>query len=140
MSKYGKSRPEKKLVIQVPGDVKRITTLDLAKKLLLDWSERRRIGKKSAISPNGFTPDMDRMSDISHLAIIVDGEVVDVMRAQARLTSILLAKPEFVRFDPQATQVRAGDKYEDGKIIQRKVENPLKPQDFKLDRGASNED
>jgi hypothetical protein len=71
--------------------------------------------KKSVISENGIIPDMNRMNDVSTIAIVVDGEVVDIMRAQPKLTSILLATPTFAKVQPDLA-VKIGDKYSDGKF------------------------
>jgi hypothetical protein len=133
-----KSRPEKKIVINVPGDVKRISTLDLIKKAVLESLERKKKGKKSAVSKGGFMPDFDMMQDISFIAIVVDGEVQDIMRAQPRLTSILMAKPTFVRFNPEDIQVRPGDKYDGSKFVQEQMD--LRPQAFDLSKETTNED
>jgi len=133
-----KGRPEKKLVIKVPGDVKRISTLDLIKKAILESLERKRRAKKPVVSREGFMPDFDIMQDISFIAIIVDGEVQDVMRAQPRLTSILMAKPSFVRFNPEEVKVRPGDKYDGATFVQKTAD--LTPQAFELSKDATNED
>jgi len=132
MKKISKNRPEKKVVIKLDGDVKRISTLDLIKIAWLNRIEKSKKGKKSAISAHGLKPDLDRMQDISSLAIVVDGEVVDVMRAQPKLTSILLAGPTFIKFNPETTRVRLGDKYESGEFIAQVSEQALQPQNFEL--------
>jgi hypothetical protein len=133
MAKVRKSKPEKKLVVKVPGDVKRISTLDIVKMIIMKSINSKKT-KKSAISENGIMPDMSRMNDISTLAIVVDSEVVDVMRAQPRLSSILLAEPKFVKVTDEDGGVRVGDRYVDGKFIPQdnKVDTNLSPQEFKL--------
>jgi hypothetical protein len=133
MAKIKKNRPEKKLVVKVPGDIKRISTLDILKIAILKVLDGKK-PKKSVISPNGLMPNMDRMNDISTLAIIVDGEVVDIMRSQPRLTSILLAEPKFVKLDPSSQPVRIGDKYSDGLFISSEdtPELEITPKEFNL--------
>jgi hypothetical protein len=128
--KIAKERPEKKLVIKVPGDVKRVTTLDLIKMAALSYIERKNAKKQSAISSSSFMPDMSIMQDISFLAIVVDGEVQDVMRAQPKLTSILMAEPQFIKFDPNQIQVFPGDKYNGSEFV--KSSSDLKPSAFEL--------
>lgn len=39
--------------------------------------------------------------EINHIAIVLDGTVQDVVRAQNRLAALLLSGPEFVEFDPE---------------------------------------
>jgi hypothetical protein len=133
MAKAKKNRPEKKLVVKVPGDVKKISTLDILKMAIMKSLDGKK-AKKSAISQNGIMPDMSRMNDVSTLAIVVDGEVVDVMRAQAKLTSILLANPVFVKVDTSATPIKIGDYYSDGEFVSRLPMElqELSPKEFKL--------
>lgn len=133
-----KSRPEKKLVVKVPGDVKRISTLDLIKKAVLEYLERKNRVKRSVVSKEGFMPDFEIMQDISFIAIVVEGEVQDVMRAQPRLTSILMAQPTFVRFNPEEIKVRPGDNYDGSNFIQKSMH--LNPQEFELSKDEKNED
>lgn len=133
MAKGRKNRPEKKLIVKVPGDVKRVSTLDIIKMAILRTMNRKKT-KKSAISQNGIMPDMSRMNDVSTLAIIVDGEVVDVMRAQSKMTSILLANPIFAKIDDSAGHVRIGDTYKDGVFVSKAAETnqALDPKEFNL--------
>lgn len=135
--KARQNRPEKKLKIVVPGDLKKISTLDLIKKAVLDYLDRKKQGKKSPISKNGFVPDMNSMRDITFMAIVIDNEVMDIMRAQPRLASMLAAKPTFVPFDPNEYQVQLGDIYEDGKL---KPKTPLlNPTEFSLSKETKDE-
>lgn len=38
--------------------------------------------------------------EINHIAIVLDGTVQEVVRAQNRLAALLLSEPEFIEFDP----------------------------------------
>lgn len=59
--------------------------------------------------------------EINHIAIVLDGVVEDVMRAQNRLAALLLSNPDFVEFDPTQDRPQIGETlYKDGKFI-----NPL---------------
>ena len=118
MSRVKKNRSEKKIVVKLSDDVKKISTLDILKMAILKSFGSKRT-KKSPISQNGIMPDMNRMSDVSTIAIVVDGEVVDIMRAQSRLTSILLANPIFAKIQPDVS-VNVGDRYLDGKFVEAK--------------------
>lgn len=135
--KTAKNRPEKRIVVNVPDVVQKISTLDLIKKAVLETLERKRNGKKSVTSERGFTPDFSKMSDISYLAIVIDGEVVDVMRAQPKLTAMLLSNPTFVKFNPEEIQVKPGFLYEDNKLKQPEV--LLKPTEFSLSKDGQDE-
>jgi hypothetical protein len=131
MAKEKRSRLEKKIVVKVADDVKRISTLDILKMAILKVINSKKT-KKSPISQNGIMPDMKRMNDVSTIAIIVDGEVVDIMRAQSRLTSILLANPVFAKIQPDV-MVKVGDKFLDGEFVQAPMPaQDLDPKEFKL--------
>jgi hypothetical protein len=55
---------------------------------------------------------------ITHIAIVYDNVVEDVMRAENRLASLLLSNPEFIEFDPTKEKLEIGfTKYEKGKFI-----------------------
>lgn len=69
-----------------------------------------------------FTRQLERLpipdADINHLAIVLDGVVEDVMRAQNRLAALLLSNPEFIEFHAQHENVIIGKtKYKDGKFV-----------------------
>jgi hypothetical protein len=51
-----------------------------------------------------------------NLAIVLDGEVMDVIRAQENLADILLASPTFVVFNSSETNVKVGGTYKGGKF------------------------
>jgi hypothetical protein len=54
---------------------------------------------------------------INYIAIVIDGEVQEVIRAQNKLAAILLSNPTFVEFDPNEIYPVFGiTKYIDGKL------------------------
>jgi len=56
-------------------------------------------------------------SEINYIAIVLDGVVEDVMRAQNRLAALLLSEPTFVEFDPKKDRPQIGTtRYNDGKF------------------------
>ena len=57
--------------------------------------------------------------EITHIAIILDGVVEDVMRTQNRLAALLLSDPEFVEFDILEHKPQIGlTKYKDGTFFE----------------------
>jgi hypothetical protein len=62
--------------------------------------------------------EIDKMPSVTvemnHLAIVLDGEVQEIMRAQNRLAALLLSEPKFVEYDPSEFQIEIGWLY-DGK-------------------------
>lgn len=51
------------------------------------------------------------------LALVLDGKVVEVMRASEKLADILVSKPDFVVFSPSLQNVQAGMLYVDGEFM-----------------------
>ncbi len=49
--------------------------------------------------------------DVHHLAIVLDGKVQEVMRADSRLSAMLLSTPKFVEFDPKVNPLTIGEDY-----------------------------
>lgn len=57
-------------------------------------------------------------NEINHIAIVLDGVVQDVMRAQNRMTALLLSEPDFVEFDPNNGYPVIGQtRYENGRLV-----------------------
>lgn len=60
---------------------------------------------------------------INYIALVIDGKVEDVIRAQNKLAAMLLSNPTFVEFDPQEVYPVIGQtEYVDGKLIGVAVE------------------
>jgi hypothetical protein len=53
--------------------------------------------------------------NVNTIAIVLDDDVVEVMRAENKLSAILLSNPKFILVENNA-QVSIGDKYIDGKF------------------------
>jgi hypothetical protein len=136
--KIKKDRPEKRVVVKVsPNKVQRLSSWDLLKRAFSIWLNKMSATKRPATNPNGLMPDTNQWKNITFLAIVVDGEVVDIMRVQPRMASIMLHQPTFVEFDPKKGEhPHIGTKYENGKLVY--PEPSLAPQEFKL--GEKNED
>lgn len=86
-----------------------MSTFDLLKKV---FKKEDRFKNKKSISSNRNSPPPPN-SVINHLAVILDGEVQEILRAENRLAALFLSSPEFVEFDPNEIQVDIGWKYED---------------------------
>jgi hypothetical protein len=56
-------------------------------------------------------------SKINHIAVVLDNEVQEIMRAENRFTALLLSQPTFIEFNPEKESVHIGDAVVDGKII-----------------------
>ena len=51
------------------------------------------------------------------IAILLDGEVVDVMRASQKVADYLLSNPQFELFSPSVNNVKIGSKMVDGEWV-----------------------
>ncbi len=61
---------------------------------------------------------------INHLAVILDGNVEEILRCQNRLAALLLSEPLFVEFDPKKEYPTIGiTKYAEGKFVNLEEEN-----------------
>lgn len=63
---------------------------------------------------NNPTPEN---KEIFYLAVVIDGEVFEVMRAEKNLADILISNPEFIIFDPNKDEVKIGMDYKDSKFV-----------------------
>lgn len=88
----------------------KLSTLDLIKNFL---KKKRIIKSKVTDSDMPILP-----SSANHIAVILDGEVQEVLRAENRLTALFLSSPEFVEFNPEETYPRIGWKYIDGLFVE----------------------
>jgi hypothetical protein len=93
-----------------------ITTRELLKRYLISkLPKQKRLLQDDRMPPENL-PLLD--SEISYLAIVLDGKVEDIMRAQNRLAALLLSGPEFVEFHPKHENIIIGKtKYVDGEFI-----------------------
>lgn len=96
----------------------KVTTLDLLKRYLNLKIEKMQPKKKSGIDQNISPLDKMPHADISHIAIVLDGKVQDIMRAQNKMAAMLLSEPEFVLFDPAEVKIAIGFDYIDGKFVE----------------------
>lgn len=86
---------------------------DLAKEYSEWKTEQHRLEHEGSL---GHNPEPENV-EIYHLAIVIDGEVYDVMRTQKALADVLLARPEFILFSPSEQKVYHNMKYIDGKFV-----------------------
>lgn len=56
--------------------------------------------------------------EMNHIAVVLDGVVQDVIRAQNRIAALFLSNPKFIEFDPTTTMVKNGEtKYVKGQFV-----------------------
>lgn len=61
---------------------------------------------------------------INHIAVVLDGRVEEIIRAQNRLSALLLSGPQFIEYDPEKDQPIIGETtYENGKFIHPESHN-----------------
>lgn len=54
---------------------------------------------------------------VHHLAMVVVGEVFDIIRAETKLADTFLSQPKFIEFNAEKTTVAIGYKYIDGEFV-----------------------
>lgn len=89
-----------------------MSLLDLLKQFIISKLPKQ----KTKVSEQQISPELKLPSEeITYIAIVLDGVVEDVMRAQSRLAALLLSNPEFVEFNPEKEKPQIGEtKYSNG--------------------------
>lgn len=106
-------KKNKKKIKHVHDHDHKVTTLDLIKQLI---ASKISVKKQPVTDPNISLLNNAPGAEINHLAIVLDGRVEEIMRAQNRLSALLLSEPTFVEFNPMLEYPVIGDLYEDGKF------------------------
>lgn len=86
------------------------------RELIRDFFTRRRRYRSKISLDSSMPPPAPPNSKINYLAIVLDEEVQEIMRAQNRLAALLLSQPLIVEFDPEEVQPNIGWSYVDGKF------------------------
>jgi hypothetical protein len=61
--------------------------------------------------------------ETKHVAIIIDGQVKELIRLQSHAADILLSKnAKFVEFDPQKISVKKGTEYKNSKFVVEEID------------------
>lgn len=85
---------------------KTMTTMDLIKKYI---ASKIPSAKQSIVDSNKASISADPNYTVNHIAVILDGRVEEVLRAQNRLAALLLSQPSFIEFDPKDTSIKLGE-------------------------------
>lgn len=105
--------PRKKKNLEHPHS--QLSTLDLIKKLI---ESKIPVKKDSPVDPSiPMVRPTPGDIEVVHIAIVLDGVVEEVLRAQNRLAALMLSEPKFIEFDPNEVYPKIGTKYEDGKFV-----------------------
>jgi hypothetical protein len=75
-----------------------LSTWDLIKQF---FNKNKMFKNKESIFTNQPPPDPGE-ENINYLAVILDDEVQEVLRAENRLAALFLSNPEFVEFNPSS--------------------------------------
>jgi hypothetical protein len=136
LNRDGLKKPKKAdIKPQASGKYIELSTLDLIKKVIID---KLLLGKNGAEAyhklqvdyaekeakrdpRNNFEPQQIKAYS---LAVILDGKVIEILRAQEKLADILLARPEFIIFSPTESKVEIGDIYEEGQFYKNQQGEP----------------
>lgn len=100
----------------------KVTTLDLVREYLRLKINKMNPIKRPLTNNNISMIDSLPKEQVNHIAIVLDGKVQEILRAQNRLAALLLSEPEFVNFDPAKTKVELDYLYSDGKFTKEDIE------------------
>lgn len=118
-----KKRQERKKAIK--EQTKHIHTLTL-REIIAQYLQSRLPVRKQPVQDDNVS--IMPSGKVNHIAIILDGRVEDVIRAQNRMTALLLSEPQFVEFDPKTTYPILGvTEYVDGKFVNPGQEDAAPP-------------
>lgn len=93
----------------------RVTTFQLIKRWL---DSRIPTPKELPLNPDEvLLRQSPHNKHVHHLAIVLDGEVQEVIRADSTMAALFLSEPKIVEFNPLIENVTIGTKYEDGKLL-----------------------
>lgn len=108
------SRKAKKKV-KSPKPHNELTTQQLIRRYLISKLPKL---KESAIRQEASLIDSLPQNKVNHIAVVLDGRVEEVIRAQNRLAALLLSEPAFVEFDPTKERIAVGlTEYKEGEFI-----------------------
>lgn len=100
----------------------KVTTMDLVKEYLRLKINRMNPIKRPLTNNNVSMVDSLPKEQVNHIAIVLDGKVQEILRAQNRLAALLLSEPEFINFDPATTKVELDYLYLDGEFKKEEIE------------------
>lgn len=112
-----KKSSDKKIIVQVPDFVQKLSTYDLLKQFFSDFLSSKTTPKRSVVRDDGFFSDPKTWPDRRHIVLLVDNKVADVMIVQPKFASVLLSQPKFVEVTPEEHQsVKLDAEYIDGQF------------------------
>lgn len=81
------------------------------------WAKRfHRIVKKQALQNTAQRPQPVGIT-VNHIAVVLDGVVEEVIRAENRLAALFLSEPKFIMFDPEEIRPTIGWGYDGERFI-----------------------
>jgi hypothetical protein len=106
---------------RVPKPHNYITTWELFRRYL---ASKLPVPKESVVDYNAnLLNSAPANLQINYIAIVIDGKVEEVMRAQNKMAAMLLSSPTFVEFDPNEIYPIIGQtEYVNGKLVNSIVE------------------
>lgn len=98
--------PRKNVDHSDPFHVHVLTTREMLRGLLMKLKKDKVTEKQSTFS--NTPPPQPQGITINHIAVVLDGKVEEVIRAENRLAALFLSNPEFVEFDPNKERPTIG--------------------------------
>lgn len=93
-----------------PFHVHVLTTKEMLSQIISKIKKKKVSEKQSAFS--NTPPPQPQGIAINHIAVVLDGRVEEVIRAENRLAALFLSNPTFVEFDPNKERPTIGWTYD----------------------------
>ena len=90
-----------------------LSTKDIIVRFL---NRKKRFMDKMNLEQN-VPPPMPSGAVINSIAVVLDGKVEEVIRAENRLAALFLSEPKFIEFNPEEKQVQLGWTYVDDEFF-----------------------
>jgi hypothetical protein len=108
-------RRKRKIKEKLKQATHKVTTMGLIRMYIASKLPQK---KEKAENPNISLLAPNPEEQINHIAVILDGKVEDVIRAQNRMAALFLSEPVFVEFDPREVYPKIGiTEYIDGVFV-----------------------
>lgn len=92
-----------------PEHIHVLTTMEMIRAYINKFKNRKIPVKLPAASNQPF--EQPQNISINHIAVVLDGKVEEVIRAENRLAALFLSEPKFIEFDPNKIRPTIGWTY-----------------------------
>ena len=87
------------------------------KDILLGFINRKKRFQNKINLEQNIAPPAPTGAVINHIAVVLDGKIEEIIRAENRLAALFLSNPDFIEFDPQKINPQLGWTYLEDKFF-----------------------